>query len=69
LVGAVLVAAIWSATGLVSGMWFAPEDQARAAALRIVAIGVLLAATIVLRPRGLLGERLAVSRQASQPEQ
>jgi branched-chain amino acid transport system permease protein len=62
LVGAVLVAAIWSATGLVSGMWFAPEDQARAAALRIVAIGVLLAATIVLRPRGLCGERLTVSR-------
>jgi branched-chain amino acid transport system permease protein len=62
LVGAVLVSAIWSVTGLATGMWFAPEDQARAAALRIVAIGVLLAATIVLRPRGLCGERLAVSR-------
>jgi branched-chain amino acid transport system permease protein len=69
LLGALLVAAIWSLTGLATGMFFPPEQQARAAALRIVAIGVLLSATIVLRPRGLLGERLAVSRQASRPEQ
>ena len=40
----------------------APEHQARAAALQLVAIGVLLAAVLVLRPRGLLGEIKAVSR-------
>jgi ABC-type branched-subunit amino acid transport system permease subunit len=34
--------------------------------LRIAAIGVLLAATIVFRPRGLLGERLSVSRHLEQ---
>jgi branched-chain amino acid transport system permease protein len=62
LLGALLVSAIWSVTGLATGALFPPEDQARAAALRIVAIGVLLAATVVLRPRGLLGERLSVSR-------
>jgi branched-chain amino acid transport system permease protein len=62
LLGALLVSAIWSATGLVTGMFFPPDQQARAAALRIVAIGVLLAATLVLRPRGLKGERLTVSR-------
>ncbi len=62
LLGALLVATIWSVTGFATGALFPPEDQARAAALRIVAIGVLLAATIVLRPRGLLGERLSVSR-------
>jgi branched-chain amino acid transport system permease protein len=62
LLGAGLVSAIWSVSGLATGVVFAPEEQARAAALRTVAIGVLLAATIVWRPRGLLGERLAVSR-------
>jgi len=62
LLGAFLVSTIWSVTGLATGAWFPPEDQARGAALRIVAIGVLLAVTVVLRPRGLLGERLSVSR-------
>jgi branched-chain amino acid transport system permease protein len=62
LLGAVLVSALWSVTGVMTGVVFPPEQQARAAALRIVAIGVLLAAIIVLRPRGLRGERLTVSR-------
>jgi branched-chain amino acid transport system permease protein len=62
LLGAGLVSVIWSASGLATGVLFAPEEQARAAALRNVAIGVLLAATIVLRPRGLIGERLIVSK-------
>jgi len=39
-----------------------PEHQARAAALQIVAIGTLLAAVLVIRPRGLLGETRSVSR-------
>lgn len=62
LAGALLVSVIWSATGFLTGVVFAPGDQARAATLRIVVIGLLLAATVVLRPRGLLGERLTVSR-------
>lgn len=65
LLGALLVSALWSATGLATAAWFPPEQQARAAALRIVAIGVLLAVTIVWRPRGLLGERTAVSRHVA----
>jgi len=60
--GAVLIWALWSASGLAIGALLPPEEQARAAALRIVAIGVMLAATIVLRPRGLFGERAIVSR-------
>jgi branched-chain amino acid transport system permease protein len=32
------------------------------AALQIVLIGVLLAAVLVVRPRGILGERIIVSR-------
>ena len=41
---------------------FPPEQQARAAALEIVLIGVLLAAILVFRPRGILGEHATVSR-------
>jgi len=62
LAGAIVVAALWSLTGLATAAWFPPEQQARAAALRIVAIGVLLTVTILWRPRGLIGERTAVSR-------
>jgi branched-chain amino acid transport system permease protein len=62
ILGAALIWAIWSATGFATGMIFPPESQARAAALQIVAIGVLLSATIVMRPRGLIGERITVSR-------
>jgi branched-chain amino acid transport system permease protein len=62
LAGAVLIWGLWSATGFATGLLFPPEAQARAAALQIVAIGVLLSATLVLRPRGLFGERIVVSR-------
>jgi branched-chain amino acid transport system permease protein len=62
ILGAALVWAFWSGSGLAIGALVPAELQARAAALRIVAIGVLLAATIVLRPRGILGERKTVSR-------
>jgi branched-chain amino acid transport system permease protein len=62
LLGAVLISIIWSATGFAIGELFPPDNQARAAALQLVAIGVLLSATIVLRPRGLIGERITVSR-------
>ena len=55
LAGALLVWALWSVTGFATGVVFPADEQARAAALRIVAIGVLLAAVIVLRPRGLFG--------------
>jgi branched-chain amino acid transport system permease protein len=61
LLGAVLVTAIWSATGFATSWLFPPGEQARAAALRLIVIGVLLAVTVVLRPRGLKGERLGIS--------
>jgi branched-chain amino acid transport system permease protein len=69
LLGAGLVSAIWSATGFATSAFFPPGEQARAAALRIVIIGVLLAATVVLRPRGLMGERLSISRHLGLPRQ
>jgi branched-chain amino acid transport system permease protein len=35
--------------------WVPQAEQARAAALQVVLIGVLIAAMLVLRPRGLFG--------------
>ena len=49
IVGACLIWALWSASGLMISALVPPEFEARAAALRIVAIGVLLAAMIVLQ--------------------
>jgi branched-chain amino acid transport system permease protein len=66
LLGALLVTVIWSATGFATSMVFPPAEQARAAALRMVVIGVILAATVVMRPRGLKGERLRVSSYIGQ---
>ncbi|HTO85808.1 MAG TPA: branched-chain amino acid ABC transporter permease [Methylomirabilota bacterium] len=61
-VGAVVVWGLWSLTGFAMSAIFPPEQQARAAALQIVAIGVMLAVILLVRPRGLLGERKTVSR-------
>ena len=62
LAGALVVWGFWSFTGALVSALVPPEHQARAAALQIVAIGVLLAAILVVRPRGLFGEARAVSR-------
>jgi len=60
--GAFVVWGFWTAAGgLLRGL--VPQaEQARAAALQVVLIGVLIALMLVLRPRGLLGEEVAVSR-------
>ncbi len=62
LLGAFVVWGFWTAAGgLLRG--FVPQaEQARAAALQVVLIGVLIALMLVLRPRGLLGEEVSVSR-------
>ena len=62
LVGAVVVWGLWTGSGSLVSVLVAPELQSRAAALRVVAIGVVLAVVLLLRPRGLLGERATVSR-------
>ena len=53
---------LWSLTGAALSAFVPAEHQARVAALQIVLIGVLLAAVLVVRPRGILGERIIVSR-------
>lgn len=62
LLGAFVVWGFWTAAGgLLRG--FVPQaEQARAAALQVVLIGVLIAVMLVMRPRGLLGEEVSVSK-------
>ena len=62
LLGAAIVWALWTLSGLVISDLVPATYEARAAALRLVAIGALLAAMIAYRPRGLVGERALVSR-------
>ncbi|MGG5808028.1 branched-chain amino acid ABC transporter permease [Falsiroseomonas sp. CW058] len=64
--GAVLVWAIWSVSGGLIREVLPAAEQARGAALQVVLIGVMIAAILVLRPRGLLGERARVSRHAGE---
>jgi branched-chain amino acid transport system permease protein len=64
ILGAYVVWGLWAtAGGLLRG--FVPQaEQARAAALQVALIGVLIAAMLVARPRGLIGEAVAVSKHA-----
>ncbi|WP_372619403.1 branched-chain amino acid ABC transporter permease [Falsiroseomonas sp.] len=65
--GAVLVWTIWTTSGGLVRAALPAAEQARGAALQVVLIGVLIAAILVLRPRGVLGERARVSRHAGEP--
>jgi branched-chain amino acid transport system permease protein len=62
ILGAVLVWGIWAASAGAISAVFPPDQQARAAALQIVMIGVALCAILLVRPRGILGEERMVSR-------
>ena len=62
ILGAFVVWTFWAAAGGLLRGWIPQAEQARAAALQVVLIGVLIAVMLVLRPRGLLGEEVAVSR-------
>jgi len=62
ILGAFIIWGLWSISGMAIGSFVPADLQARAAALRLVAIGLLLSLTLVIRPRGLIGEDLTVSR-------
>lgn len=62
ILGAVLVWGIWAASAGFIAALSPPGQQARAAALQIVMIGVALCAILLFRPRGILGEERVVSR-------
>ena len=54
-VGSVLVWAIWVGSGALTSVMFPPEQQARAASLQIVAIGLMLCLILLFRSNGLFG--------------
>lgn len=60
--GAILVWGLWALTAATVSAFVPPEEQARAAALQIVAIGVGLCLMLLLRPRGLFGEVSPLAR-------
>jgi branched-chain amino acid transport system permease protein len=62
ILGAILVWGIWAGSAGAIASLFPPGEQARAASLQIVMIGVGLCAILLLRPRGILGEVRIVSR-------
>jgi branched-chain amino acid transport system permease protein len=62
--GALVVWALWSLSGALLAAVLPQEWQARGAALQTVLIGVVLAAVLLVRPRGLLGEETVVSPHA-----
>ncbi|SCB20726.1 branched-chain amino acid ABC transporter permease [Rhizobium hainanense] len=66
-IGSILVWGIWAGSGALTSILFSPEQQARAASLQIVAIGVMLCIILLVRPGGLFGDmpkrRPAVAQQ------
>ena len=68
LVGALIVWSLWSASGAAIGALIPSDLQARAAALQLTAIGIALATMLLLRPRGMIGERTRVSRVIGRDE-
>lgn len=62
ILGAILVWGIWAASAATIAATVPAGDQARAATLQIVVIGVSLCLILLFRPRGILGELRVVSR-------
>jgi branched-chain amino acid transport system permease protein len=64
LLGAVIVWGIWTTSGYAISKVVPPVYQAQSGALQAILIGLLLVGTLLLRPRGLIGEEEHVSRHA-----
>lgn len=69
-IGSILVWGIWAGSGALTSILFSPEQQARAASLQIVAIGVMLCIILLVRPGGLFGDvprrRSSITQQPKQ---
>lgn len=62
LAGAFTVWAIWTFSGWMIAKLAPPVLQAQGGAIQVMLIGILLVGTLLLRPRGLIGEETRVSR-------
>jgi branched-chain amino acid transport system permease protein len=65
LLGALVVWAIWAASGAVVAKLVPPSHAAQGAAIQVILIGLVLVLMLLFRPRGLIGEQAVVSRHAS----
>ena len=64
LLGALIVWGVWTMSGFAISRVVPSEIQAQGGAMQAVLIGVILVAMLLIRPRGLIGEELHVSRHA-----
>ena len=64
LLGALIVWGVWTMSGYVISNVVPSEIQAQGGALQAILIGLILVVMLLLRPRGLIGEELQVSRHA-----
>ena len=64
LLGALTVWAIWASSGVLISKLVPPAYAAQGGALQVILIGLLLVASLLFRPRGLIGEVPVVSRRA-----
>lgn len=60
--GAIVVWMIWTFSGWAIATIAPVNLQAQAGALQVMLIGLLLVGTLLMRPRGLIGEELQISR-------
>lgn len=67
ILGALVVWGIWALSASAVASLFPAEQQARAASLQIVMIGLALCAILLWRPRGILGEARILSRHVLRP--
>lgn len=65
ILGAILVWALWTLIGAATAQLVPAQYQAYGGALQSVVIGLILVLTLLLRPRGLIGERSTTSRHAA----
>ena len=64
ILGALVVWGIWTFSGFLISRVVPSDIQAQGGAIQAILIGLVLVATLLLRPRGLIGEELNVSRHA-----
>jgi len=64
LLGALIVWGVWTMSGFIISRVVPSELQTQGGAIQAVLIGLILVVTLLIRPRGLIGEELHVSRHA-----
>ena len=64
ILGALIVWGVWTGSGFAISRVIPAEIQAQGGAMQAILIGLILVITLLIRPRGLIGEELHISRHA-----